>query len=122
MSLQPQRVGPMSMPGNGLDANAQTLMNVELSKMTKLMDAGKHGDLINIMDQVTETDEAAKIINEVIQVRKTSEEASLNPRQVYILQNYSLDFNGVQALAKDLAAYKLEQKRKKYFDELVKKA
>jgi hypothetical protein len=108
-----ERKGAVSLPTDPIDDN-HTVTSIDMILKGKLFPA-EFKDIQEVVldDEYLKT--AAKLIRNVKENLKAKNKANIKEEQAYIAQNYSLDLNGIQKLAKDLWVSDQEEKRRAKF-------
>ncbi len=111
-----ERAGSVSLPTDKIERNQNIVGNLEAKKQVKFLDSAKHKDLVDLIDEQDYVDKAAKVL---VAVRDKKKSGAITKKMAYILQNYSLDYEGAVKLAADIRNHEEHKERVGVFDILA---
>jgi hypothetical protein len=112
-----ERSSDPALPVDKVSRNEMVIGNLEAKKSVKFLDATKHPDLVELIDQTDYVDKAAEVINAITKAKKANQ--ALSKKAIYIAQNYSLDYDGAVRLAQDIKSYEEQKEKQATFDDML---
>lgn len=115
-TVNAERAGSVSLPTDKIERNQNIIGNLEAKKQVKFLDSAKHKDLVDLIDDEDYVDRAAKVL---VAVRQRKKGNAITKKMAYILQNYSLDYEGAVKMAADIRNHEEHKERVGIFDILA---